>query len=51
MTREPRDEEIIVFTDQVTGQDFSLTLTDLMRCIEIAQERHLLPPLNKETPT
>ena len=37
-------DDLIVFSDDTKNQVFTVTITDLLRCIRIADERHLVPP-------
>lgn len=39
------DDDVFVFVSERTGESFGVTLSEIMRCAQIAEERFLIPPL------
>tara|TARA_B110000977_G_C10953155_1_gene445465 strand:- start:127 stop:387 length:261 start_codon:yes stop_codon:yes gene_type:complete len=37
------DDDMIEYTDEFSGHDFVVSLTDIMRCVKVAEERFLVP--------
>ena len=40
------EDHVCVFADTESNADFAVTLSEIMRCARIAEERFLIPPLD-----
>jgi hypothetical protein len=36
-------EDMIVYIDETSGEEFAVSLTDILRCVRIAEERFMVP--------
>ena len=48
---ESADDDMIEYTDENSGRDFVVSLTDIMRCVKVAEERFLVPEIQLADPT
>ena len=44
-------DDLVEYTDETSGHDFVVSLTDIMRCVKVAEERFLVPAVQRDKPT